>query len=114
MRSFLAIARREFVEKRLILVAATVGSTFPFVLMGIASRGRSFGTAEDRALVSVVIAALLAIVLAVAFGASILARETAEGRLGFYFSRPISATSIWTGKVGGAVAVIATSAAITL
>ena len=77
MRGFLAVARREFVEKRLVLVAAAFGSLMPFLLMAVRSRGHSLGTSEDRMLSAYVIATFLAAALSVAFGASILARERA-------------------------------------
>jgi ABC-type transport system involved in multi-copper enzyme maturation permease subunit len=107
MRHAFVIARRELGEKRFVALAAAAFAVLPFLLAAIpVIRGRN-GSGE----VIAVGAGLLAIGftggLALILGGTIVGRDLSEGRLSFYFARPVGAASIWFGKVAGAVALIA-------
>ncbi|MEP6769927.1 MAG: hypothetical protein ABJC61_14740 [Acidobacteriota bacterium] len=105
MRAFLAVARREIVEKRFVLAAAAVASLIPLAVPIL--RRLSEGPAKEaRGLAAVVVALLIAAGLAVSLGASLFAADFANRKIGFYFSRPISAFSLWSGKIVGAIALV--------
>jgi hypothetical protein len=88
----LAVAVREVRERWLLFPAALVIGFFPFVLPAFGVRREHVPT------VGLVGAVLLAVTVAVVIGSSMLARDAANGRLGFLFSRPVSWPAIWGGK----------------
>jgi len=96
MNAVLAVARREVGRNRLLLIAAPIAGVLPLAIRAVESLWRAPGGS------AVPVGAFLAVTLppaaAVALGASLLAPESAEGRLRFYFSRPLSATALWAGK----------------
>src|SRR5436190_4922382 len=106
MRNALVIARRELGEKRFVVVAAAAFAVLPFLLTaipGIPFRGSAVDfIATGAGLLAVGFTAGLALVL----GINVIGRDLAEGRLSFYFSRPVGAASIWFGKVAAAVMLI--------
>lgn len=113
MRGFLAVARREIVERRIVFLAAAAASLLPAamlllrVLRGLPASGRG----DDFAYF---IASLFAITLAPALGWTVIAREISNRRLGFFFSRPLSGLAIWAGKLVGAFAIVLGGVAIIL
>src|ERR1700748_572845 len=48
---------------------------------------------------SLAFASAYALALAGALGATVIGKELREGRLSFYFSRPLSGTALWFGKL---------------
>ncbi len=60
----------------------------------------------------------MSVTLALAFGlllgTSVLARDLAEGRLGFYFAQPVAGLAIWAGKMSAAMALALTAAGLPL
>ena len=113
MKGLLALARREIVERGLVFAAAAAASVLPFAVPLV--RGLS-GSArvEARQTIAAVLAGSFAIGIALVLGASVVARDLKEKRLGFYFARPLSSFSIWAGKLGAAWALSLTAAAIVL
>ncbi len=107
MRHALVIARRELVEKRFVAFAAAAFAVIPFLLAALpVIRGRSSAAdviATGAALLSMGFTGGLAMIL----GSTVIGRDLAEGRLSFYFARPIGAVAIWFGKVMAALALIA-------
>lgn len=96
MKNAIVIAAREFEEKRFVVYAALYVAVMPFVLALISS-GNS---AKDTiAMGSLIFATGFAIALAVMTGASFVGRDLSDGRMSFYFSRPIASSSIWFGKL---------------
>lgn len=92
MRKLLAVAARELAERWLLFPAGLVAGFFPLVLP-------AFGIKRgDAAFVGLFGAACLGAAAAVVIGSSMLARDAANGRLGFLFSRPVSWPAIWGGK----------------
>lgn len=98
MRAFGAILRRELAERWLLALAAfllgLVPLAVPFLPLSQAPDARS-GTA-------IALAVIVSFVLALVLGSTVLARDLAERRLGFYFSRPLPGWAIWAGKLAGA------------
>lgn len=101
MRAFLAVARREIEEKWFVFPAALVASLVPFAIPLI--RGmHGAAAAEIREWSAFGGALMFAGGLAAALGATTIAGELAERRIGFYFSRPISGVALWAGHLGAA------------
>jgi hypothetical protein len=104
----LAVAARELRERWLLFPAGLVLGFAPLVLP-------AFGLPREGApLVGVFIALLLGLVAALVAGASMLARDTLDGRLAFLFSRPVSWPAIWGGKWLAALVLVAGSAALAI
>jgi len=107
---FGAVLFREVAERWLLLVGAEAVGFFPLLVPFLPGVQSGF-SAEFRAGVALALCFTVAAVLAVTLGASVLAGELAEGRLGFYFSRPIAGWAVWAGKLAG-VAVLSIGSAL--
>jgi ABC-type transport system involved in multi-copper enzyme maturation permease subunit len=111
MKNTLVIARRELTEKRFVLLTAIAFAMLalivPFV-PGVHSGERR----NAIALASLIFSTGFTGGLAAILGASIIGRELSDGRLSFYFSKPVSAASIWFGKLIAATLLIVVSFAI--
>jgi ABC-type transport system involved in multi-copper enzyme maturation permease subunit/catechol 2,3-dioxygenase-like lactoylglutathione lyase family enzyme len=98
MRAFATVFAREVFARRLVFPVALAAGFMP--LVGSLYYGWSRpDAAEGRVLVALVTAAAFSFAFALLFGGSVIAGETSEKRISFFFSRPISAVSIWAGKV---------------
>ena len=103
MRKLLAVAARELRERWILFPASLASGFFPLVLP-------AFGVRRgDAAFVGVFGAASLAAAAAVVIGSSMLARDAADGRLGFLFSRPLPWGTIWGGKWLAALVLVVSS-----
>ncbi len=92
MSRLLAVTVRELRERWLLFPAALAIGSFPLVLP-------AFGVPRDAMpAVGLFSAVLLGAAAGLIMGASMLARDAANGRLGFLFSRPLSWPAIWGGK----------------
>jgi hypothetical protein len=103
MRGFLAVFEREIAERRLLApVALALGllTLAAPLLPGVPAVG-----AEDlRSGMAVGLALAMSLILALILGGSVISRDLAEKRLGFYFSRPLSGWAVWAGKLSAAAA----------
>jgi hypothetical protein len=109
-RGFVAVFERELVERRLLPLAALVLGLVPLaapLLPGMPAAPPSV----VRSGVALGLALIVSFVLAVLLGGSVIARDLAERRLGFYFARPLSGGAIWAGKLAAA-AVLAAGAGL--
>jgi hypothetical protein len=107
MSRLLAVAARELRERWLLFPGALVAGLFPLVIP-------AFGVSRDVApTAGAVGAGLLGMAAAVVIGSSMLARDAANGRLGFLFSRPLPCGTIWGGKWLAALTLAATTATLT-
>jgi hypothetical protein len=88
-RGLFAIAGREVSERATLLALAAFVAVTPWLLP--AALG-------DRPFLGVFLAIVMTATAAVLTGSSVIARDLAEGRLGFFLSRPIPWWSIWGGK----------------
>lgn len=98
MRGFLAVVERELVERRLLAVVALVVGLLPLAVPWF-SNARHLDPADIRSGAALAFSMTFSVVVAIVLGASILAGDLAERRLGFYFSRPLSGWAIWGGKI---------------
>jgi len=99
----LAVAARELRERWLLFPGALASGFFPLVLP-------AFGVPRDAApVVGLFGAVLLGAAAGVVTGSSMLARDAANGRLGFLFSRPVSWPAIWGGKWLAALVLVVTT-----
>ncbi|HJT18779.1 MAG TPA: hypothetical protein VJ853_15385 [Thermoanaerobaculia bacterium] len=105
MNSTLAIARRELAEKRFVFITAAaflaLALIVPF-MPGVHDGER----AGALVIASLTLATALSVGLAAILGSSIIGRDLSDGRLSFYFSKPVAATSIWWGKLLAATTLI--------
>ncbi|HSK79975.1 MAG TPA: hypothetical protein VLQ45_26215, partial [Thermoanaerobaculia bacterium] len=98
MRGFLAVVGRELVERRLLAAVALAAGLLPF-LVPFVSAARHLAPADIRSGAALAFSMTFTVVLAIVLGASVIAGDLAERRLGFYFSRPLSGSSLWAGKM---------------
>jgi ABC-type transport system involved in multi-copper enzyme maturation permease subunit len=105
MKNALVIAAREFEEKRFIAYAAVAFAILPFVLSVIPGiHGKS--PEETIALSSLIFATGFGVALAVLTGVSFVGRDLSDGRMSFYFSRPVASSSIWFGKLTAGILMV--------
>ena len=88
-RGLFAIAAREVSERAILLALAAFVAVTPWLLPAAVG---------DRPFLGVFCAIVMTAAAAVLTGSSVIARDLAEGRLGFFLSRPIPWWSIWGGK----------------
>lgn len=113
MRAFAAVFGREVFARRLVFPVAFASGFMP--LVGSLSHGWSKpDAAEGRILVALVAAAAFAFVFAILFGGSVIAGDTSEKRISFFFSRPIPSAAIWSGKLLAVFFVVLVSAMLIL
>jgi len=104
MSRLLAVAARELRERWLLFPGAFVAGSLPLLMP-------AFGVSRELIpTMGLTGAALLGAAAAVVIGSSMLARDAANGRLGFLFSRPLAWGTIWGGKWLAAIALAAASA----
>jgi hypothetical protein len=113
MRGTIAIMRREIFERRQLLwVAAAVS------VMALAAPLIPGTAGHSAAAVWEVSGSWLALMagglLALGLGVSILGEDLSQGRLGFYFARPVSAAAVWAGKLLAGSLLIITSMLVIL
>jgi len=111
VKGFLAVARREIVERRGIFLAAAAAAVLPF-LIPLLPAARRFGASETRLYAAAFLALALSAVLSLVLGTTTIGRDLSERRLAFYFSRPIGNAAIWAGKLAGAWLLIVMVASI--
>jgi hypothetical protein len=103
VRKLLAVAARELRERWILFPASFALGFNPLVLP-------AFGV--DRRVmpeVGLMTSVLLGAGAAVVMGSTMLARDVANGRLGFLFSRPLSWQTIWGGKWLAALVLVVSS-----
>lgn len=100
MRKALVVASREIQERWLLLAAGLVLGCVPLVLPAFGAKG------DAPVLIGGLIAFSLAAAAAVVAGATMLARDTADGRLAFLFARPLPWPAIWVGKWAAALVLV--------
>lgn len=105
MKNALVIAAREFEEKRFIAYAALAFALLPFVLSVIPMINNK-SPRDVIAILSLILGTGFTLGLAVILGASFIGRDLSDGRMSFYFARPVSAPSIWFGKLTASILMI--------
>lgn len=97
MKGLLIVAAREISERKGIFIAAAVASLLPLLAPLIPGTPVSQAP-EARGIYALTLAVAFGAGTAVVLGATIVARELAERRISFFFSRPIPSLAIWGGK----------------
>jgi hypothetical protein len=105
MRDALVIAAREFEEKRFVVYAALAFAVLPFVI-GVIPMVNGKSPGGTIVMLAVVLATGFTIGLGVITGASFIGRDLSDGRMSFYFSRPVGSMSIWFGKLAAGIILI--------
>jgi ABC-type transport system involved in multi-copper enzyme maturation permease subunit len=99
MKDALVIAAREFAEKRFVAYAAVAFAILNPLVLGLIPMSHGKSPREAIAILSLLLATGFTLGLAVISGASFVSRDLVDGRMSFYFSRPVASTSIWFGKL---------------
>ncbi len=98
MKNALVIAAREFEEKRFVAYSAVAFALLPF-LVGVIPMSHGRTPREGIVMLAVLLATGFTLGLSVITGASFVGRDLSDGRMSFYFSRPVGSVSIWFGKL---------------
>ncbi len=111
MKHTLAIAQRDIAERSFVLLTAAILGVLPFLAILLPSV-RAFG--KETAVVTIAGFAVGAYTLGlgVILGATTIGRDLSERRLSFYFSRPVSASAIWFGKLAATTFLVLVSLAL--
>ena len=113
MKSTIAVMTREVMARReLLLMAVAVAVMISF--LPFLPNIETYEATDVRTVGSSASALALGCVLALVLGATMIGGELSEGRLGFFFSRPVSGLAVWWGKVLAAMALIWTVEIIVL
>lgn len=111
MKDTLVIARRELVEKRFVFLAAIAFAVLALIIPWLP--GVHAGERRGAlVMASLILCTGFTVGLAAILGSTIVGRELSDGRLSFYFAKPLSAPSIWFGKVIAATLLVVLSLAI--
>src|SRR5262249_1606310 len=97
MKAFVAIVRREVLERRTVLSAAAVAALPP---VGLPALRRLSAAAQGWA--SLLIALVFALGIAASLGAAMIVPRIANRRIAFDLARPVSAAAIWIGSIAAA------------
>jgi hypothetical protein len=105
MNATMAVMKREMTARReLLLLAVAVAiivSLLPF-LPGV----EGYEAVDVRTVGSSAVSLALGCVLALVLGATVFGNDLSEGRLGFYFARPVSGLAVWWGRVLAVMALV--------
>ncbi len=105
MRAFFAMVSREINERKALLAAAAVASLLPVLAPLLPSTGSNPAADIREAVMWVMVGALVPL-FALLLGVSFIGRDLAEGRMGFYFSQPLSGSTIWFGKLTAMIVLV--------
>jgi len=102
MSGLWAVTVREIRERRFVLLAAlALGLLPPVGTLVPAARRLAGGDAGEP--LALLLGLAFPTAVALGLGASVICRDVAERRLGFYFARPISGLALWGGKMAAVV-----------
>ncbi len=105
MKAIIAVMAREVMARReLPLMAAAVA--FMISLLPFLPNIQTFEATDVRTVASSVSALTLGCVLALLLGATVFGNDLSEGRLGFFFARPVSGLAVWWGRVLAVMALV--------
>ncbi|HEX7191722.1 MAG TPA: hypothetical protein VF381_09135 [Thermoanaerobaculia bacterium] len=111
MTHVLSIARREIEERAFVFVAAIAIALVSLIVLVIPHG--SFGERKSGVVfLGFFLGVSFTWALALILGATLVGRELSEKRLSFYFTRPLSGSAVWFGKLLAALVLLAVSFAI--
>ena len=105
MNATMAIMTREVMARRELLLLA-VAVAIMISLLPFLPNIESYEATDVRTVGSSVSALALGVVFALLLGATVFGNDLSEGRLGFFFARPVSGLAVWWGRVLAAMALI--------
>ena len=105
MKPTMAVFRRDFSARRDLLALAFAVMMIA-VLMPLVPGTGQYSASDVRSLASQTLSFGLGCCIAIGLGVSVFGADLSAGRLGFYFARPVTAGSIWTGKILASLAVV--------
>jgi hypothetical protein len=100
VKSFLAVARLEMFERRFVLVAGAAIALVPWLLPLVPGLTRQ-PESDLRTISSFLIGFAFALCLGLLLGTQLFTPDVASRRLGFHLARPISAVSLFAGRLAG-------------
>jgi ABC-type transport system involved in multi-copper enzyme maturation permease subunit len=107
MKNTLVMARRDLADKRFVLLAPLAFAILSAIVPLVAAHaGRKL---EVMIVSSGIVAIAFTLGLATVLGATFIGRDLSDGRLSFYFSKPVAATAIWFGKLLASLILIVVS-----
>ena len=113
LRAYVAVFRRELHAWRMLpAIGILLGVTAPLSVLLPSVRHND--PAEVRDLLATALALGLFVCVLAGLAATALTRDYVTGRIGFYLSRPVPASSLWLGKVSAALLCAAAGAAAVL
>ncbi len=111
MRGALAVAAREIVERKLALLGALLAGFLPLATPLLPGLGGAQGR-DARFVTALFLSLTITLAFPLVFGATVLVSDITHKRLAFYFSRPLSAASIWAGKLLAALVISVSGACL--
>ena len=113
MAGTVSILAREISARREVLLVATAAAVIALLMPLMPGLG-GYRTDDVWTVASNTLALAVGWGLAVLFGATVFGRDLSEGRLGFYFARPVSGLAVWWGRMLGAYLLILASETVAL
>ena len=98
MKATMAIMAREVSARRELLLLA-VAVAFIICFLPFLPNIETYEATDVRTVASSVSALALGCLLALLLGATVFGNDLSEGRLGFFFARPVSGLAVWRGRV---------------
>jgi hypothetical protein len=105
MKATMAIMAREVMARREVLLLA-VYVAIMVCLLPFWPGVESYEATDVRTVGSSAVALALGCVLALLLGATVFGNDLSEGRLGFFFARPVSGLAVWSGRVLAVMALV--------
>lgn len=106
MSSFLAVLERQLRDGQMFVGAALLLGVFAWLSAFLPQQHFS-DPALVRGIAALLVSTLLLIVATLVLGAGLFSRDVAEGRLGFFLARPITAFGLWCGRLAGVLILLA-------
>lgn len=112
LKSLFTVALREVKSRVTLFGAALVVGLFPALFPVFSKFGAPF-TSNDIGIATFAVALCVVGAFSLLLGESILGRELANRQMSFYFSRPLSGTTLYVGKILGALSITIISVMLT-
>lgn len=113
MNGTVAILGRELMARRDLLLVAAAFAVIA-VLMPLLPWLEGYDTEDVRTVSSNTLALILGWGIALGLGATVIGGDLSEGRLGFYFARPVKGLAVWSGRMLAVVLLVFVCEALAL
>jgi len=108
VRSYAAVVRSELLGGERLLIAGAALGLLAWLTAWL-PQAQGFEAEEVRGSAALLASGVLALGAVLFLGPGLVARQLSEGRLGFYFARPVSGAALWWGKLTAALVLVATA-----